>query len=98
MPSDPQVRKGIFARLNAAGGPARSRNETILLYGVAIACALASTAAFFLHVFGLVRMPFFINFVGMPAIILMMIIGLYSWQRRLPFWIRLRAEIGRAHV
>ena len=93
MPSDPQVRKGIFARLNAAGGPARSRNETILLYGVAIACALASTAAFFLHVFGLVRMPFFINFVGMPAIILMMIIGLYSWQRRLPYWIRLRAGL-----
>lgn len=38
-------------------------------------------------------MPFFINFVGMPAIILMMIVGLYSWQRRLPFWRRLRAGI-----
>jgi hypothetical protein len=38
-------------------------------------------------------MPFFVNFIGMPLIILMMIVGLYSWQRRLPFWIRLRAGI-----
>lgn len=38
-------------------------------------------------------MPFFVNFVGMPAIILMMIIGLYSWQRRLPFWRRFRAGV-----
>lgn len=86
-------RPGIIARLNAAGGPPRPRRETLLLYVVGVACAFASTAAFFLHVFGVMRMPFFINFVGMPAIILMMIIGLYSWQRRLPFWLRLRAGI-----
>jgi hypothetical protein len=86
-------RPGIIARLNAAGGPPRPRNETILLYVVGTACAFASTAAFFLHVFGVMRMPFFINFIGMPAIILMMIVGLYSWQRRLPFWRRLRAGI-----
>jgi hypothetical protein len=86
-------RPGIVARLNAAGGPPRSRKETILLYAVAITCAFASTAAFFLHVLGVVRMPFFINFVGMPVIVLMMIVGLYSWQRRLPFWRRLRAGI-----
>ena len=84
---------GFFARLQAAGGPPRERKETILLYVVGVACAFASTAAFFLHVFGLVRMPFFINFVGMPAVILMMIVGLYSWQRRLPFWRRLRAGL-----
>ena len=38
-------------------------------------------------------MPFFINFIGMPAIILMMIVGLYSWKRQLPFWLRFRAGI-----
>jgi hypothetical protein len=86
-------RRGIIERLNAAGGPPRPRRETILLYVVGVACAFASTIAFFLHVFGVMRMPFFINFVGMPAIILMMIVGLYSWQRRLPFWLRLRAGI-----
>ena len=86
--------RGIIARLQAAGGPPRDPRETISLYVTGVACAFASTVAFFLHVFGLVRMPFFINFVGMPAVILMMIIGLYSWQRRLPFWRRLRAGLA----
>jgi hypothetical protein len=62
------------------------RSETLLLTAVGLACALASSAAFFLHVFGWMRMPFFITFAGLPAIILMVILGLYSWNRRLPFW------------
>lgn len=86
-------RPGIIARLNAAGGPPRPRTETLLMYAVGLLCAFASTAAFFLHVLGVMRMPFFVNFVGMPAIILMMIVSLYSWQRRLPFWKRMRAGI-----
>ncbi len=84
---------GIIARLSAAGGPPRSRTETILLTLVGLGCASASSAAFFLHVFGWVRMPFFVNFVGMPAIVLMLVLGLYSWQRRLPFWRRFRAGV-----
>jgi hypothetical protein len=60
---------------------------------VGVACAFASTAAFFLHVLGVMKMPFFVNFIGMPAIILMMIVGLYSWQRQLPFWRRFRAGL-----
>ena len=87
-------RRSVIERLQSVGGPPRSPRETMILYVTGVACAFASTAAFFLHVFGLVRMPFFINFVGMPAVILMMIVGLYSWQRRLPFWLRLRAGIA----
>ena len=83
----------IFRRLAIAGGPPRDRGETILLTLVGLGCAAASSLAFFMHVFGLVRMPFFVNFFGMPAIVLMLIVGLYSWQRRLPFWLRFRAGV-----
>lgn len=83
---------GLFAMLRLAGGP-RERKDTILLTAVGLVCAFASSAAFFLHVFGWVRMPFFVNFFGLPVIVLMMIVGLYSWQRRLPFWRRLRAGL-----
>jgi hypothetical protein len=82
---------GIIAALRAAGGPPRARWETILLTSAGLACASLSSAAFFLHEFGWVRMPFLVNFFGMPAIVLMLVVGLYSWQRRLPFWLRLRA-------
>ncbi len=84
---------GIIALLKAAGGPPRARRETLFLVIVALLCAFASSAAFFLHMFGWVRMPFFVNFFGMPVIVLMMIVGLYSWQRRLPFWRRFRAGV-----
>jgi hypothetical protein len=67
--------------------------ETLALTAVGLACAAASSTAFFLHVFGWVRMPFFINFVGLPAIVLMIVIGLYSWNRRLPFWQRFSAGV-----
>jgi hypothetical protein len=86
-------RQGILQTLRAAGGPPRERRETILLTLVGLCCAFASSAAFFLHVFDLVRMPFFVNFFGMPAIVLMLVVGLYSWQRRLPFWGRFRAGV-----
>jgi hypothetical protein len=85
--------RAILAALRAAGGPPRERWETTLLMAVGVACGFASSAAFFLHVFGWVRMPFFVNFFGMPVIVLMMVGGLYSWQRRLPFWRRLRAGL-----
>lgn len=84
---------GIIELLNAAGGPPREKWETRALIIVGLICASLSTAAFFLHVFGLLQMPFFVNFFGMPAIVLMMIVGLYSWQRRLPFWQRFRAGL-----
>lgn len=83
----------VLAALRAAGGPPRARTETVLLTLVGLGCAVASSAAFFLHVLGWVRMPFFVNFVGMPAIVLMQVVGLYSWQRRLPFWRRFRAGV-----
>jgi len=89
----PRPRPGIIELLRAAGGPPRARRETVLLTLVGLGCAFASSAAFFLHVFGWVRMPFFVNFFGMPAIVLMLIVGLYSWQRRLPFWRRFRAGL-----
>jgi hypothetical protein len=86
-------RPGLFALLNAAGGPPRARKETLILLCVALVAAFASSAAFFLHMFGLIRMPFFVNFFGMPIIVLMQIVGVYSWQRRLPFWRRFRAGL-----
>lgn len=70
-----------------------SRTPAWLLTAVGLACAFASSTAFFLHVLGFVRMPFFINFVGLPAIILMVILGLYAWNRRLPFWRRFSAGV-----
>jgi hypothetical protein len=72
---------------------ATTRTQTWLLTAVGVACALASSIAFFLHVLGWVRMPFFINFVGLPAIILMITLGLYAWNRRLPFWRRFSAGV-----
>jgi hypothetical protein len=69
----------------------RRQFETLALSAVGLACAAASSAAFFLHILGWVRMPFFINFVGLPAIVLMLVVGLYSWNRRLPFWRRFSA-------
>jgi hypothetical protein len=84
---------GLFALLNAAGGPPRSRRETLILLISALVAGFASSAAFFLHMFGLIRMPFFVNFFGMPLIVLILTIGLYSWQRHLPFWRRLRAGL-----
>jgi hypothetical protein len=83
----------FFRRLDAAGGPPRARNEQFILTSVGLLCAFASSAAFFLHHLGWVRMPFFVNFFGMPAIVLMLVLCLYSWQRRLPFWQRLRAGL-----
>jgi hypothetical protein len=71
----------------------RSRRETLVLTLVGVACAGASSLAFFLHVLGFVRMPFFINFAGLPVIILFLIIGIYSWNKRLPFWNRFRAGL-----
>jgi hypothetical protein len=67
--------------------------ETFALMVVGLACAAASSAGFFLHMLGWVRMPFFINFVGLPAIILMLVVGLYAWNRRLPFWRRFSAGV-----
>jgi hypothetical protein len=89
----PGTRPGLIALLRRAGGPPRERRETLILVTVALLCGFASSAAFFLHQFGWVRMPFFVNFFGMPVIVLMLIIGLYSWQRRLPFWRRFRAGL-----
>jgi hypothetical protein len=92
-PPAPGDRPGLIALLNAAGGPPRARKETRILFATAILCGFASSAAFFLHMFGILRMPFFVNFFVMPIIVLMLIVGLYSWQRRLPFWRRLRAGL-----
>lgn len=83
----------ILRVLDAAGGPARPASETRLLWTFALLAASASTTAFFLHVWGYVQMPFFVNFFGLPAIMVMMTVGLYSWYRRLPFWRRLRSGI-----
>src|SRR5579862_8753731 len=69
-------RPGILESLRAAGGPPRARKEALILTLVGLSCAFASSAAFFLHVFGVMRMPFFINFIGMPAIVLMLVVGL----------------------
>jgi hypothetical protein len=66
----------------------RARLETTALVVIGVACALASSAAFWLHVLGFVHMPFFINFVGMPSIILVLILAVFSWHRRLSFWNR----------
>lgn len=70
-----------------------ARSETAALTAVGLVCALASSAAFFLHVLGWIRMPFFVNFAGLPLVVLMLVIGLYSWQRRLPFWRRFSAGL-----
>jgi len=67
--------------------------ENLALTTVGLACAATSSAAFFLHFQGWIRMPFFVNFFGLPAIILMLVVGLYSWNRRLPFWKRFYAGI-----
>ncbi len=68
-------------------------SENLALTGVGLACAATTSVAFFLHFLGWLRMPFTINFIGIPSIILMLLIGLYSWNRALPFWIRLSAGI-----
>jgi hypothetical protein len=73
---------------------ARSQTETLALTAVGLACALTSSAAFWLHMLGLVPMPFFINVVGLPSIILMLILGLFSWQRELKFWPRFKAGVA----
>ncbi len=83
----------FFQRLHAAGGPPRSRRETTILMVAGIVFGFASSAAFFLHFLGWISMPFFVNFFGLPLIMLILTLGLYSWQRRLPFWIRLRAGL-----
>jgi hypothetical protein len=72
---------------------ARARQENLALTLVGLACALVSSAAFWLHMLGLVRMPFFVSVVGWPSILLMLIIGLFSWQRDLSFWKRFRAGL-----
>jgi hypothetical protein len=92
-PADSRQRPGVIALLKAAGGPPRARQETLILLTTALLAGFASSAAFFLHMFGVIRMPFFVNFFFMPLIVLMLIVGIYSWQRRLPFWRRLRAGI-----
>jgi hypothetical protein len=95
MAAGPDNRRppGFIEILRAAGGPPRARWETRAMLVVALIAASLSTAAFFLHVSGLLQMPFFVNFFFMPATVLMMIVGLYSWQRRLPFWVRFRAGL-----
>ena len=70
-----------------------SRAERLALLVAGLACALASSAAFWLHMLNLVRMPYFINFVGYPAIVLMLVLGVYSWKHELSFWHRLRAGL-----
>ena len=92
-PNESRQRPGLIARLQAAGGPPRERRETLILTAVGIGAGFASSAAFFLHMFGVIRMPFFVNFFFMPLIVLMLVVGLYSWQRRLPFWRRFRAGL-----
>jgi hypothetical protein len=71
----------------------RTPAERLSLIGVGLACALASSVGFWLHMLGLVRMPFFVPIVGVPSIILMLILGYYSWQRQLSFWLRFRAGV-----
>jgi hypothetical protein len=71
----------------------RQHAETAALTIVGLACALASSAAFWLHMLGLVPMPFFINFVGRPSIVLMLIVGLFAWHRQFLFWKRFRAGL-----
>jgi|ERR1700674_1131671 len=71
----------------------RARTETMALTVVGLACALVSSAAFWLHMLGWVQMPFFITVIGWPSIVLMLIIGLFSWQRKLSFWRRFRAGV-----
>lgn len=70
-----------------------ARTETKALIVIGVACALVSSAAFWLHMLDLVRMPFFINVIGWPSIVLMLIIGLFSWQRQLSFWQRFKAGV-----
>jgi hypothetical protein len=72
---------------------AHARTETLALTVVGLACALVSSAAFWLHMLGWVKMPFFVNVIGWPSIVLMLIMGLFSWQRKLSFWKRFRAGI-----
>jgi hypothetical protein len=76
----------------------RARIETLALTTVGLACALASSAAFWLHMLGFVRMPFFVNFVGMPSIILMLIVAVFSWHQQLSFWKRFRAGAAAGAV
>jgi hypothetical protein len=71
----------------------RERVEWWALMIAGLACALTSSTAFWAHMLGLVPMPFFINFVGRPSIVLFLILGLFSWQRNLSFWKRLRAGL-----
>jgi len=68
--------------------------ETLALTSVSLICAGASSAAFFLHVLDWLRMPFFINFVGLPLIVILLAIGIYAWNHHLKFWRRIRAGIA----
>ncbi len=72
----------------------RAGREWLALTGIGLFCALVSSAAFWLHMLGWIPMPFFVSVVGMPSIILLLILGLFSWQRELSFWYRFRAGIA----
>jgi hypothetical protein len=65
----------------------------VALTTVGLLCAGASSSAFFLHVLGWVRMPFFVSFAGLPIVVLMLVVGLYAWQRHLLFWRRFAAGL-----
>jgi hypothetical protein len=71
-----------------------ARVDAFVLTTVGLACASASSAAFFLHVLGWLPMPFFVNFVGLPAIIGLLVVAIYSWNRQLPFSRYMRAGIA----
>lgn len=73
---------------------ARFDTNGVALTAVGLACALTSAAAFWLHMLGLVPMPFFINLVGRPSIVLLLIVGVFAWFRQLAFWKRFRAGVA----
>lgn len=72
----------------------RLDNNTVALTIVGLACALTSSAAFWLHMLGFVPMPFFINFVGRPSIVLLLIVGVFAWVKQLSFWKRFQAGVA----
>lgn len=72
----------------------RPRAETVALTTVGLACALTSSVAFWLHMLDMVPMPFSINFVGRPSIVLLLIVSVFAWYRQLSFWKRFRAGVA----
>ena len=60
---------------------------------ITVACASLSGAAFVSHWLGVLRMPFFVTFISLPAALAL--VGIYLWHKRLPDrWLAQRIWAG----